>query len=93
MNAQELFFRTIQTGHIDNLKLQLQNNPHLVNSEDARGFTPLIFATYFDKEAIAKVLQDDWHSVVPCKPVGIKFPNDCQACRNIQPLLGRCSVI
>ena len=56
MNAQELFFQTIQAGNVENVKAQLLNNPHLVNSEDARGFTPLIFATYFDKEDIAKIL-------------------------------------
>ena len=56
MNAHELFFQTIQTGNVEYLRAQLLNNPHLVISEDARGFTPLIFATYFDKKDIAKVL-------------------------------------
>ena len=58
MNAQELFFSTIQSGKLANLEAQLSHNPDLVNTKDARGFTPLIFATYFDKEAIAKALID-----------------------------------
>jgi ankyrin repeat protein len=58
MNATELFFHTIQTGNIANLKAQLERNPDLVNIKDARGFTPLIFATYFDKVDIAKILID-----------------------------------
>jgi len=56
MNATELFFSTIQSGNIENIKLQLANNPEVVNAKDVRGFTPLIFAAYFDKELIAKVL-------------------------------------
>ena len=58
MNATELFFSTIQSGNTENIKLQLEYNPNLVNSKDARGFTPLIFATYFDKDDIAKILID-----------------------------------
>jgi len=58
MNATELFFSTIQSGKTDNIKLQLQHNPDLVKVKDARGFTPLIFATYFDKDDIAKILID-----------------------------------
>jgi ankyrin repeat protein len=56
MNATELFFNTIQSGKTENVKLQLEHNPDLVHTKDPRGFTPLIFATYFDKEDIAKVL-------------------------------------
>lgn len=54
MNATELFFSTIQSGNIENIKLQLANNPEVINAKDVRGFTPLIFAAYFDKELIAK---------------------------------------
>ena len=56
MNETELFFQTIQSGNLDNVTVQLKRNPNLVNIKDTRGFTPLIFATYFDKEAIAKCL-------------------------------------
>lgn len=56
MNATELFFNTIQLGKHENIKLQLNTNPQLVNSKDARGFTPLIFATYFGQDDIAKLL-------------------------------------
>ena len=58
MNATELFFSTIQSGKTDNIKLQLQHNPDLVKVKDARGFTALIFATYFDKDDITKILID-----------------------------------
>ena len=56
MNETELFFNTIQSGNKENLEAQLQRNPDLVKVKDNRGFTPLIFATYFDKEDIAKCL-------------------------------------
>jgi ankyrin repeat protein len=56
MNAKELFFKTIQSGNIANINAQLSHNPQLVNSKDNRGFTPLIFATYFDQEEVAQVL-------------------------------------
>ena len=56
MNEIELFFNTIKSGNLDNTKAQLKRNPDLVNVKDSRGFTPLIFATYFDKEDIAKSL-------------------------------------
>ncbi len=56
MNAQELFFNTIQSGKVNNVVAQLNHNADLVDSKDSRGFTPLIFATYFDKEEVAKVL-------------------------------------
>ena len=56
MNETELFFSTIQSGHVPNLKAQIERNPNLVNMNDARGFTPLIFAAYFNKEAIVKIL-------------------------------------
>ena len=56
MNETELFFTTIKSGNLNNTKAQLKRNPDLVNAKDSRGFTPLIFATYFDKEDIAKSL-------------------------------------
>lgn len=56
MNATELFFSTIQSGKIENIRLQLEHNPDLVNTRDARGFTPLIFATYLGQGAITKLL-------------------------------------
>ena len=56
MNETELFFNTIQSGNKTNVEAQLKRNPDLVKVKDTRGFTPLIFATYFDKEDIAKSL-------------------------------------
>ncbi len=38
------------------LKPTIKANPDLVNVKDSRGFTPLIFASYFDKEDIVKIL-------------------------------------
>lgn len=58
MNATELFFQTIQSGKTENLKLQLDRNPSLVNIKDLRGFTPLIFASYFGNIDATKVLID-----------------------------------
>lgn len=59
MNATELFFQTIQQGNVENIKLQIENKPEVVNAKDARGFTPLIFATYFGQDAIAKILVEN----------------------------------
>ena len=56
MNETELLFSTIQSGNVSHLKAQIERNPDLVNTKDARGFTPLIFAAYFNKETIVKVL-------------------------------------
>lgn len=59
MNEIELFFNTIQTGNLKNVKLQINRNPKLVNTKDARGFTPLILAAYFDKLPIVKFLLEN----------------------------------
>ena len=58
MNEFQLFFRTVQSGNLTNIKAQLQRNPELVNIKDERGFTPLIFATYFEQEEVASLLLD-----------------------------------
>ncbi len=78
MNAIELFFSTIQSGNTENIKSQLEHNPDLVIAKDARGFTPLIFATYFDKEDIAKIL------------VEYKAPIDAKDASGNTALLGVC---
>lgn len=56
MTEQELFFRTLQSGNLDNLNAQLERNPDLANITDSRGFTPLIFATYFNNAAATEML-------------------------------------
>ena len=43
-------------GKIEHVKAQLERNSDLVNMKDARGFTPLIFASYFDKKDIVEKL-------------------------------------
>ena len=48
MNTVEDLFERIKTGNTTQLEALLVANPELVNAKDARGFTPLIFATYFD---------------------------------------------
>lgn len=63
MTENELFFATIQSGNEDNIKAQLTRNPDLVNIKDQRGFTPLIFATYFNKENIAEILLEHYVDV------------------------------
>ena len=56
MNETELFFNAIQQGKLENVEAQLERNSDLVNTKDTRGFTPLIFASYFDKEEMVKLL-------------------------------------
>jgi uncharacterized protein len=56
MNESEIFFNAIKTGNKEHVEVQLKRNPKLVNIKDSRGFTPLIFATYFDNETLAKLL-------------------------------------
>ncbi|GGZ71510.1 ankyrin repeat domain-containing protein [Algibacter mikhailovii] len=56
MNDSALFFNTIQSGSLEQLKAQLDKTSGLIKVKDTRGFTPLIFAAYFDKEAIVKIL-------------------------------------
>ena len=56
MNETELFFSAIQSDKIEHVKAQLERNSDFVNMKDARGFTPLIFASYFDKKDIVEKL-------------------------------------
>ncbi|WP_460219153.1 ankyrin repeat domain-containing protein [Psychroserpens sp. MEBiC05023] len=56
MTENELFFDAIKSGKNDVLKTMLNANPKLGNEKDARGFTPLIFATYFDNEQATIIL-------------------------------------
>ena len=52
MNRVELFFNAVQQGQLETVEAQLKTNPELANAKDVRGFTPLIFASYFDKKDI-----------------------------------------
>ncbi|KJD33679.1 ankyrin [Tamlana nanhaiensis] len=56
MNDKNNFFSAIQSGNIPAIYQLLQRNPDLVDAKDNREFTPLILASYFDKEDIVKVL-------------------------------------
>lgn len=56
MTEIEQFFGAIQLGKIKEVETLLSHNPDLVNVKDTRGFTPLIFACYFDQKGIAKLL-------------------------------------
>lgn len=56
MNDVNVLFEAIQSGEKDRVEVLLMLHPNLVNEKDNIGFTPLIYATYFDKEAIAKCL-------------------------------------
>ncbi|MEM9681046.1 MAG: ankyrin repeat domain-containing protein [Bacteroidota bacterium] len=58
MTETELLFEAIRDRNAEKLQNLLNANPQLVASKDARGFTPLIFATYFDNEAAAENLID-----------------------------------
>jgi len=52
----DLFFESIKIGDKYRLEALLGINPGLVNTCDSRGFTPLIFATYFENEEITNFL-------------------------------------
>ena len=56
MNEKNLLFSAIKSGQDSQVEKLLKANPQLVTSKDDRAFTPLIFAAYFDKEAIVKTL-------------------------------------
>ena len=56
MTTTELFFNAIREKDFDVLKSFIDDDPKIVNSQDSRGFTPLIFATYFDNFEAAKLL-------------------------------------
>ncbi|WP_299224180.1 ankyrin repeat domain-containing protein [uncultured Psychroserpens sp.] len=58
MTNTELLFEAIQTNDCITLENLLKKNPALVNVKDSRGFTPLIFATYFDNEQATKIILD-----------------------------------
>ena len=55
MTTTELFFNAIREKDFDVLKSFIDDDPKIVNSQDSRGFTPLIFATYFDNIEAAKL--------------------------------------
>ncbi|WP_341222270.1 ankyrin repeat domain-containing protein [Polaribacter atrinae] len=56
MNILNTFFEAIQTVNINVIETLLKRFPKLANAKDKRGFTPLVFATYFDKKEIAATL-------------------------------------
>ncbi|MDB4404820.1 ankyrin repeat domain-containing protein [bacterium] len=56
MTTTELFFNAIREKNFDILTSFIDNDPDIVNSRDSRGFTPLIFATYFDNIKVAELL-------------------------------------
>ena len=58
MTDIESFFEAIRTGDYKQLVTQINSNPQFVNTKDSRGFTPLIFATYFDNEMASRLLID-----------------------------------
>ena len=59
MSTTAQLFTAIQSDDIATIQNLISQNPELVNSKDQRGFTPLIFATYFDKDAIARFLLEE----------------------------------
>ncbi|MCI2227620.1 ankyrin repeat domain-containing protein [Polaribacter sp. MSW13] len=56
MNILNTFFEAIQSVNINVIETLLKRFPKLANAQDKRGFTPLVFATYFDKIEIAETL-------------------------------------
>jgi len=56
MEQTSQLFGAIASGNQDQLETLLASNPSLVDAVDQRGFTPLIFATYFGNEAATRSL-------------------------------------
>lgn len=56
MNILSTFFNAIQSVNITLIETLLRKFPNLANAKDQRGFTPLVYATYFDKIEIAETL-------------------------------------
>ena len=50
------FFNNIKSGNITKVAQHIEIDPSIVNRKDARGFTPLVMATYSDQIEIAKYL-------------------------------------
>ena len=48
------FFNHIRMGNLEKLKLMVEANPSVLANPDARGFTPLVMATYSDQVAVTK---------------------------------------
>jgi ankyrin repeat protein len=49
-------FQAIRQGNLAQIKTLLVANPHWINGQDSRGFTPLIMATYTGNADIARYL-------------------------------------
>ena len=56
MENVEIFFGAIRNGNLDQVRSLLEANSKLINAKDGRGSTPLVLATYYNQEAIAKLL-------------------------------------
>lgn len=50
------FFNSIRQGNVAGLQAMVQNDPSLVSKPDARGFTPLIMATYSEQIPVTQFL-------------------------------------
>lgn len=56
MTEIDSLFESIRTRDQDQLKTLINKNPKLVNAKHSQGFTPLIFASYFDNFDASKFL-------------------------------------
>ncbi|MDD7886148.1 ankyrin repeat domain-containing protein [Flavivirga sp. 57AJ16] len=56
MNAINFLQSAIQSGDREQVEALIKCHPNLINAKDSRGFTPLIFAAYFGKIDIVKLL-------------------------------------
>ncbi len=73
MKETELVFEAIRKGNQNQLKRLFVDMPELVNIRDSRGFTPLIFASYFDNVEASQLLlafQADVDGVQPSQHSG-----------------------
>ena len=55
MNILNTFFNAIQSMNSNMIETLLRKFPNLANSKDQRGFSPLVFATYFDQKEITEI--------------------------------------
>jgi len=57
------FYENIRNGNTEEIKKQLEGDPALIEKKDAKGFSPLVLATYNGQYPVAKLLLDQGASV------------------------------
>ena len=52
----DTFFEAIREGDVDRVARYLSDHPQFVNTKDAKGYTPLVLAAYYDHREIVSLL-------------------------------------